>query len=79
MKFANAAEKSLASFDFQPNQFAYFILSRHHAMQQALFDCLLACVNVWAARYDSGEWKTDEELNLWAKAKRVQDAIYFKS
>lgn len=74
-KFSEQMDKALNSFSFQPNLFAFFMTSKHIKVQTAVFNCLMACIDVWAEKYDKGNWDTDEGLALFARAKRVQESL----
>lgn len=61
--------------EFHPSLFAFGIATRSPlAIQQRVMDIFLGCVSIWAGRYRGME-HTDEELNLYTTARRIQDML----
>jgi len=75
LKMANFIDKSLNSFTFKPKIWAYFISKKHIRVQEMLYKCFIELIWVFADRYDEKQWDDDMGFNLYANAKRVQDAL----
>ena len=72
---ADALEKGINTLTFNPSLFAHFITSNHIKVQSAVYDILIACIAVWANRYDHDVCDSAEGINLYAKAKRISEHL----
>jgi hypothetical protein len=72
-KLTNAIVKALDSHSFNKAHFAELMSHTGIKMQSELMDAMNACIRVWSDNYDRGLWDTAEEMNLYAKARRIQD------
>lgn len=73
---ADNLEKGLNSLTFNSGLFARFITSNDIRVQTKVYDILIACIEVWAHRYDNDNYDSDEGMNLCAKSKRISEYLH---
>ena len=74
-RVADNLEKGIDSLTFNTGLFAHFITSTNIKVQVRIYDILIACIAVWARRYDIDDYEGDEGMNLCAKSKRISEHL----
>jgi hypothetical protein len=67
---------AINSLDFDIVMFLFELDKQSQEMKERVFTIFTMLIDDWAMRYDAVLWHNETEMNMFANAKRVQEALY---